>query len=77
MNSQVPTSCGPAVAGSRPCVWGAIALGMGLFVLGIPCGLLAIYLGSAGVKQGATTFGTVVKVGGWAELILTVVRLVA
>lgn len=49
----------------------------GLFVFGIPCGLIAAHLGSEGIKHGMTTFGTVVKVGGWAEVILTALGIVA
>ena len=61
----------------RPCVWGRIALGVGIFAFGIPCGLLALYLGSEGIKRGAPTFGTVVKLGGWAEIILTAIGVIA
>ena len=59
------------------CVGGMAALLVGNFVFGIPCGLLAIHLGSEGIKRGATTFGTVVKLGGWAEIVLTAIGVIA
>ena len=59
------------------CVWGMVALIVGLFIFGIPCGLLATHLGSEGIKHEAVTFGTVVKVGGWAEVIITALGIVA
>lgn len=59
------------------CVWGVVALVMGVFIFGIPCGLLAAHLGSEGIKHEAVTFGTVVKVGGWTEVIITALGIVA
>jgi hypothetical protein len=77
MDSQLQMSPGQAVSGIRHCVWGVMALVVGIFVFGIPCGLLAIRLGSVGATHGAPTFGTVVKLGGWTEIILTAIGLVA
>ena len=46
-------------------VGGLLALIVGIFVFGIPCSLLAIHLGKAGISHGATTFGTVTSwIGG-------------
>jgi hypothetical protein len=53
------------------CLGGMAALLVGFFIFGIPCGLLAIRLGNEGIKRGATTFGPVVKVGGWVETLGT------
>lgn len=53
------------------CLGGVAALLVGFFICGIPCGLLALRLGNEGIKRGATTFGRVVKVGGWVETIGT------
>ena len=77
MNTQLQISPGQTISGSRHCVGGVIALGVGIFAFGIPCGLLALYLGSEGIKRGATTFGTVVKLGGWAEIVLTAIGVIA
>ncbi|MFQ5859849.1 MAG: hypothetical protein ACE5LU_30000 [Anaerolineae bacterium] len=59
------------------CVGGVVALIVGYFALGIVMGLLAVHLGNRGIEHGATTFGTIVKVGGWLETILTGVGIVA
>jgi hypothetical protein len=59
------------------CVGGLAALLVGLVAFGLLCGPLAIYLGREGSKRGATTFGTVVKVGGWAETLVTALSVLA
>ncbi len=59
------------------CWAGVAALVVGIFVLAIPMGILAIYLGSEGIKRGATVFGMIVKVGGWAEIVLTAIGILA
>lgn len=38
------------------CLWGVVALIVGLFIFGIPCGLLATHLGKEGVNHGSSTF---------------------
>ena len=62
--------------GINYCMWGVAALVVGLLIFGIPCGLLAAHLGGEGVKHGATTFGAIVKLGGWAEVIMTILGIV-
>jgi hypothetical protein len=62
---------------SAYCVGGVAAVIVGLLILGIPCSLLAIFLGREGYKRGAQTFGKVVVGLGAAELILTTLMFVA
>jgi hypothetical protein len=64
-------------SGTGYCVGGVVALVVGFFFFGIICGPLAIYLGSVGIKRGATTFGTVVKYCGWAEIGLSIIGIIA
>ncbi len=59
------------------CVGGVLALIVGIFMLGIPCGVTAIYLGNQGIKHGATTFGKIVNVSGWIETVGTALGIVA
>jgi len=59
------------------CVWGVVALIVGLFILGIPCGVTAIYLGNQGIKNGATMFGRIVNVSGWVEVVVTALGVLA
>ncbi|MDZ7292891.1 MAG: hypothetical protein ONB44_24125 [candidate division KSB1 bacterium] len=58
------------------CIGGSVALIVGLFVFGIPCGLLAISLGKKGIAHGANVFGAIVKVGGWIEVVATFIGFV-
>jgi hypothetical protein len=59
------------------CVGGLVALIVGYFAFGLLMGPLAIHLGNQGIEHGATTFGKMVKVAGWAETLLTGLGIVA
>jgi hypothetical protein len=63
-------------AGTTQCIWGVICLIVGLFIFGIPCGFIAAHLGGEGIKNGAGTFGGVVRVGGWVEVVMTIIGLI-
>jgi hypothetical protein len=59
------------------CVWGVIALIVGIFFAGIPLGLAAAHLGNEGINYGSMTFGKAVRAAGWIEVIVTIIGLVA
>lgn len=58
------------------CAYGVIALIVGWFILGIPCGLLAAHWGQAAIDHGARGFGAFVRVCGWIEVALSVIGIV-
>lgn len=64
-------------SGLTYCWAGVVALVVGLFIAGIIMGPLAIHFGSEGVRRGAHVFGTIVKLGGWVETILTAIGILA
>jgi hypothetical protein len=56
---------------------GVVALVVGVFALGIPAGLAAASLGRHAAQRGSSTFGRVVQVLGWIEVVVTALLLLA
>lgn len=80
MGEESEVRCEQVVADGNAvayCWAGIAALVVGFFVLGVVMGPLAIHLGSEGIRRGAPVFGTVVKLGGWIETVLTVIGILA